>query len=357
MRMGNIFHKETVFIALVLFLPGVKCVDSRNVSFKVENDKIIISKDATAGPFKLKSTVECATMCSGDASCCTASYDKITRQCLLSSFCNPETVNTYSGKYIQNHYKVAKDTCTVEYFIVIAENAVFIFTAKDTCTVEPAKPVDCADIATNCGSGIYDIYPSTTYPITVYCDMTGSNWTVIQRRVNDSVDFYKNWIDYKTGFGNLAGNFWLGNDNIHAIVNSRSYMIRFDLEDWTGIVRYAEYETFRIGDESDNYKLTLDDYDGDAGDITGDSGTGEIDGQQFSTADRDNANYVSLFGQTCADQNRGAWWYNECGLANLNGVYYNYPTNSFIFNAIYWQPFNGRESLKSVSMKIRVEDD
>ncbi|XP_052080761.1 integrase/recombinase xerD homolog [Mytilus californianus] len=101
------------------------------------------------------------------------------------------------------------------------------------------------------------------------------------------------------------------NDNIHTIVNSRSYMIRFDLEDWTGNVRYAEYETFRIGDESDNYKLTLDDYDGDAGDITSDSGTGEIDGQQFSTADRDNANYVSIFGQTCADQNRGAWWYTS----------------------------------------------
>ena len=45
-------------------------------------------------------------------------------------------------------------------------------------------------------------------------------------------------------------------------------MIRFDLEDWNGNVRYAEYETFSIGDESSNYTLTLDDYDGDAGEYS-----------------------------------------------------------------------------------------
>lgn len=113
MQMCSIFFKETVFIhviALVLFLSSVKCVDSRKVSFKVENGKIIMLKDVIAGPFKLKSTVECATMCTGNASCCTASYNKITRQCLLSSLCNPETLYSYSGKYILNPYKVGKYT-------------------------------------------------------------------------------------------------------------------------------------------------------------------------------------------------------------------------------------------------------
>ncbi|XP_076087678.1 microfibril-associated glycoprotein 4-like [Mytilus galloprovincialis] len=273
-------------------------------------------------------------MCIGDASCCTASYDEITNQCLLSSLCYPETVISNSGKYILNRYKVA----------------------KETCTVKSAKPHDCADIVCNYGSGIYDIYPSTTYPIRVYCDMTGSKWTVIQRRVSHFVNFYRSWVDYKFGFGNLAWNFWLGNDDIHTIVNSRSYMIRFDLEDWAGNVRYAEYETFSIGDESSNYILSLDNYDGDAGDITGDSGTAEIGGQPFSTYDRDNANYIPSFGQSCADQHGGAWWYNKCGLANLNGYYYYNPTGGYIVNAIYWQPFNGGQPLKSVSMKIRFKN-
>ena len=38
-----------------------------------------------------------------------------------------------------------------------------------------------------------------------------------QRRTGSDVDFYRDWVDYKNGFGDTGGDFWLGNDAIHKL--------------------------------------------------------------------------------------------------------------------------------------------
>ena len=62
-------------------------------------------------------------------------------------------------------------------------------------------------------------------PFSVFCDMENNNggWTVIQRRSDGSVDFFKNWVDYKFGFGSLENEFWLGNDKIPSINKAYEY--------------------------------------------------------------------------------------------------------------------------------------
>ncbi|XP_032241908.1 ryncolin-2 isoform X2 [Nematostella vectensis] len=135
-------------------------------------------------------------------------------------------------------------------------------------------------------SGIFPIALTPCHPLDVYCDLgtSGGGWTVIQRRVDGSVDFYRGWDEYKRGFGNKEGEFWLGLDNIHAMTSQRRYRVRFDLEDFGGNTRYAEYDDFRVGDEAAKYQLvSIGTYSGTAGDSLA-----YHRGGYFSTPDRDN---------------------------------------------------------------------
>ena len=99
----------------------------------------------------------------------------------------------------------------------------------------------------------------------MFCDQTtdGGGWTVIQKRLDGSIDFYRGWADYKNGFGNLNGEFWLGLDKIYRVTNSDTFKLRVDLEDWQGVTRFAKYASFAILNEANKYKLSVGSYSGD----------------------------------------------------------------------------------------------
>ena len=115
-------------------------------------------------------------------------------------------------------------------------------------------------------SGVYTINPdgSSAGTFDVYCDQktSGGGWTVFQKRLDGSVDFYRGWNDYKKGFGNLYGEFWLGLDKINRLTSSDRYKLRVDLEDIEGKTAYAEYNLFAITSERTKYQLSLGSYSG-----------------------------------------------------------------------------------------------
>ena len=115
---------------------------------------------------------------------------------------------------------------------------------------------------------MYIINPDGGIPIQVLCDMTtdGGGWAVFQRRLEGSVNFFRGWDSYKNGFGNLNGEFWLGNDNLHRLTAADEVVLRVDLEDFEGDIRYAEYTTFNVSDESEKYRLSVGGYSGTSGD-------------------------------------------------------------------------------------------
>ncbi|XP_052766886.1 ficolin-2-like [Mya arenaria] len=207
------------------------------------------------------------------------------------------------------------------------------------------KPKDCTELHHfQKQSGIHTIYPDRAMPtgFNVSCDMDidGGGWTVIQRRVSDT-DFYKTWSEYQTGFGDLANNFWLGNQKISMITSQGWYELRIDLMATNGSMRYANYEVFSVGDAQSEYTLFVGGYSGNAND-----GMAHHNGMKFSTKDRDNDNNTA----NCAELFKGAWWYNTCHDSNLNGDF----GNTEFGQGINWEHWLGNKvSLLKADMKIR----
>ena len=128
-------------------------------------------------------------------------------------------------------------------------------------------PKNCAELY-NCGqktSGVYKINPDGNGLFSVYCDQAtnGGGWTVIQKRLDGSTDFFRGWSEYKHGFGNLKREFWLGLDRIHRLTHQQRYKLRVDLEDWDRKTAYAVYGLFGVADEKNKYKLSLGSYAGE----------------------------------------------------------------------------------------------
>ncbi|XP_008155987.2 angiopoietin-2 isoform X2 [Eptesicus fuscus] len=201
-------------------------------------------------------------------------------------------------------------------------------------------------------SGVYTLtFPNSTEETKAYCDMesAGGGWTLIQRREDGSVDFQRTWKEYKAGFGNPAGEHWLGNEFVSQVTTQKRYVLRIRLVDWEGNEAQALYEHFSLSGEDLNYRIHLKGLTGSAGKISSISQPGS----DFSTKDVDRDRCICK----CAQMLTGGWWFDACGPSNLNGMYYPQRQSTNRFNGIKWYYWKGSGySLKATAMMIRPAD-
>ncbi|XP_062058291.1 angiopoietin-4 [Lepus europaeus] len=225
--------------------------------------------------------------------------------------------------------------------------------AESPASMREAEQVfqDCAEIQRGGAStsGVYTIHvANVTEPKKVFCDMetNGGGWTLIQRRDGGKEDFQRNWKDYKQGFGDPAAEHWLGNEVVHQLTSRAPYSLRVELQDWEGHEVYAEYERFQLGSEEQWYRLSVSGYNGTAGRQS----SLVLQDTNFSTRDADNDNCHCK----CAQMLSGGWWFDACGVSNLNGIYYPKGHHIRKLNGIRWQYFRGSSySLRATRMMLR----
>uniref|UniRef100_A0A673J6C9 Microfibril-associated glycoprotein 4-like n=1 Tax=Sinocyclocheilus rhinocerous TaxID=307959 RepID=A0A673J6C9_9TELE len=224
---------------------------------------------------------------------------------------------------------------------------------KIECRHDEEMLVDCSEIYKSGQTlgGIYTIYPTSDIPVRVNCHMIscGSDedsggWTVIQRRMDGSVNFYQPWKEYKRGFGNVEGEYWLGLENIYQLTRKRKYVLRVDMEDFEGNKVFALYSSFSVDCETDGYQLHVSGFtDGGAGDSLS-----THNDQKFSTFDKDQDPWA----YNCAKYHLGGFWYNSCHNANPNGLYLWTEASPHSTIGVVWLTWK-ENSMKSIIMKIK----
>ncbi|XP_076807440.1 ficolin-2-like [Clavelina lepadiformis] len=170
-------------------------------------------------------------------------------------------------------------------------------------------------------------------------------WIVFQRRIDGSADFQRNWNDYKSGFGQMTGEFWLGLDTIYRLAQNGNCRLKVELWDFDDVYKYANYNGFSIDDESNLYRLHIGSYSGTAGDSLTYSNN-----RPFTTRDRDNDEKSA---GNCAEEygGSGGWWYGHCRLSTLNAVW----GHSTSRGNIEWLGFKNYEGLKATKMMFRCD--
>ncbi|XP_050194982.1 tenascin-X-like isoform X13 [Myiozetetes cayanensis] len=229
----------------------------------------------------------------------------------------------------------------------------------DTPPLPHPHPRDCTEEQQNRpgphGETLVFLGGDAARPLRVFCDMEtdGGGWLVFQRRQDGGTDFWRGWESYARGFGNISGEFWLGNEALHALTAGTPTELRVDLRTPRDSA-FAHYRDFAVGGAEEQYRLRVGTFSGTAGDALS-----YHSGSPFSTRDRDPRDPRGPREPPghprpphCAVAYGGAWWYRNCHYANLNGRY----GTTRDHQGIHWFPWKGfNVSIPFTEMKLRPQ--
>ena len=152
-------------------------------------------------------------------------------------------------------------------------------------------------------------------------------------------------MEFKVGFNDSSGNYWLGNDLLSQLTLTGRYKLRFDLQSRNhSYWYYAEYSTFRVLPEADNYALHVTGYTGNAGY----DAINYQNGMMFSTHDRDNDPHPT---RHCAMEMAGGFWYKDCGRCEVNSAQWGLGGKS----DFTWDHLPGGGALRSSRMWLQCK--
>ncbi|VDI47384.1 Hypothetical predicted protein [Mytilus galloprovincialis] len=168
-------------------------------------------------------------VCADDEVCYTNRYATRTMEisydfgCSFHQFCT-----SIIGKRRAGHHLVCQTCCNTTNICNIQSSCVngSECSSSSTCpsytcpsstcpsptVIQPDStlPRECDDLSYS-SSGVYTIYPDGIHAVQVYCIMANNEkWTVIQKRFNGYLSFDRTWEEYKSGFGSVSEEYWLG---------------------------------------------------------------------------------------------------------------------------------------------------
>ncbi|XP_046581857.1 ryncolin-1-like [Haliotis rubra] len=130
---------------------------------------------------------------------------------------------------------------------------------------------DCTDVSLYVGNstGTYTVWPTkAAQPFDLECQGVTAMIMFRDKTISgceaEPVTYLDvPWADYKSGFTHSNCYMWLGLEKMHALTSVRAYLLYISLKNFDSTPGQVSYNTFSVGDEATEYRLSVSGFTGD----------------------------------------------------------------------------------------------